>query len=52
MYVYYPTVLDHSMQTFEATLDRLLEKRRALAQDMLHGASEIQVAEFGELLTI
>lgn len=50
VYVYYPTVLDHSMQTFEATLDQLLEKRRALAQDMLHGASEIQVAEFGELL--
>nr|WP_256674664.1 hypothetical protein [Pseudomonas sp. ALS1131] len=38
------------MQTFEATLDQLLEKRRALALDMLHGASEIQVAEFGELL--
>jgi len=50
VYVYYPTVLDQSMQTFEATLDQLLEKRRALAQDMLHGASEIQVAEFGELL--
>lgn len=50
VYVYYPTVLDNSMQTFEATLDQLLEKRRALAQDMLHGASEIQVAEFGELL--
>ena len=50
VYVYYPTVLDSSMQTFEATLDQLLEKRRALAQDMLHGASEIQVAEFGELL--
>ncbi|WP_027909346.1 type I Zorya anti-phage system protein ZorD [Pseudomonas sp. URMO17WK12:I4] len=50
VYVYYPTVLDHSMPTFEATLDQLLEKRRALAQDMLHGSSEIQVAEFGELL--
>lgn len=50
VYVYYPTVLDNSMQTFEATLDQLLEKRRALAQDMLHGASDIQVAEFGELL--
>lgn len=50
VYVYYPTVLDNSMQTFEATLDQLLEKRRALAQDMLHGSSEIQVAEFSELL--
>lgn len=54
VYVYYPTVLDQSkgLQTFEATLDQLLEKRRALAQDMLHGSSEIQVAEFGELLRI
>lgn len=50
VYVYYPTVLDSSMQTFEATLDQLLEKRRALAQDMLQGASEIQAAEFGDLL--
>lgn len=50
VYVYYPTVLDNSMPTFEATLDQLLEKRRALAQDMLHGSSEIQVAEFGDLL--
>ncbi len=50
VYVYYPTVLDHSMQTFEATLDQLLEKRRALAQDMLHGASDISAAEFDEVL--
>ncbi|HBO3046072.1 TPA: DEAD/DEAH box helicase [Pseudomonas aeruginosa] len=52
VYVYYPTVLDDSIQTFEATLDQLLEKRRALAQDMLHGSSEIQVAEFGEVLRV
>ncbi|WP_442683042.1 hypothetical protein ACSBPQ_15955 [Stenotrophomonas sp. JC08] len=50
MYVYYPTVLDNSMQTFEATLDQLLEKRRSLAQDMLQGSSEIQISEFGNLL--
>lgn len=50
VYVYYPTVLDNSMQTFEATLDQLLEKRRALAQDMLQGSSEIQISEFGNLL--
>ncbi|MGU0800427.1 hypothetical protein ACSETL_36030, partial [Pseudomonas aeruginosa] len=28
----------------------LLQKRRALARDMLHGASEIKAAEFGEVL--
>lgn len=50
VYVYYPTVRDPNMPTFEATLDELLEKRRALARDMLHGASDIQASEFGELL--
>nr|WP_262924500.1 MULTISPECIES: DEAD/DEAH box helicase [Pseudomonas] len=50
VYVYYPTVRDAGMPTFEATLDELLQKRRALARDMLHGASELQVSEFGELL--
>lgn len=39
-----------SLQAFEATLDELLQKRRALARDMLHGSSELQVSEFGELL--
>ncbi|WP_194839501.1 DEAD/DEAH box helicase, partial [Pseudomonas aeruginosa] len=50
VYVYYPTIRDPSMPTFEATLDELLQKRRALARDMLHGASEIKAAEFGEVL--
>lgn len=50
MYVYYPTVRDAGMPTFEATLDELLQKRCALARDMLHGASELQVSGFGELL--
>ncbi|MNN72486.1 hypothetical protein D3C81_1885260 [compost metagenome] len=50
VYVYYPTIRDASMPTFEATLDELLQKRRALARDMLHGASDIQAADFGELL--
>lgn len=50
VYVYYPTLPDQSMQTFEATQDQLLEKRRPLIQGILHGASEVQVAEFGRLL--
>lgn len=50
VYVYYPTVRDAAMPTFEATLDELLSKRRALARDMLSGASDIQASEFGELL--
>ncbi|WLI05873.1 hypothetical protein PSH66_25340 [Pseudomonas sp. FP597] len=32
--------------TFDATMDELLSKRRALAQDMLSGASDIQVSDF------
>lgn len=50
VFVYYPTVRDPSIPTFEATLDELLAKRRSLARDMLHGSAEIQVSEFGELL--
>lgn len=52
VYVYYPTVRDSSMNTFEATLDELLEKRRSLARDMLSGSQDIQMSEFGELLRI
>lgn len=52
VYVYYPTVLDGSLTTFEATLDQLLEKRRVLSQDMLHGAADIQASEFDELLRV
>ena len=52
VYVYYPTVLDSGLTTFEATLDQLLSKRRELAQDMLSTASEIQVSEFEALLGV
>ena len=50
--MYYPTVLDSGLTTFEATLDQLLSKRRELAQDMLSTASEIQVSEFEALLGV
>ncbi len=50
MYVYYPTVRDAAMPTFEARLDELLSKRWALARDMLSGASDIQAADFEWLL--
>lgn len=49
VFVYYPTICDPEMPTFEATLDDLLSKRRALAKDMLQGASELQAAEFSEV---
>ena len=50
VYVYYPTVRDASMQTFEATLDDLLARRRLLARDMLVASGDIQVSEFSEIL--
>lgn len=50
VYVYYPTVCDAGMPTFETTLDALLTKRRALARDMFQASAELQAAEFEELL--
>lgn len=50
VYVYYPTVRDTEMPTFEATLDELLSKRRALARDMLTGAADLKASDFDGLL--
>lgn len=52
VYVYYPTVRDAAMPTFEATLDELLSKRRALARDMLSGSGEIQASDFERVLGV
>lgn len=46
VYVYYPTVRDAAMPTFEATLDDVLSKRRALARDMLSEVSDTQASDF------
>ena len=46
VYVYYPTIRDAEMVTFESTLDDLLAKRRSLAHDMLHGSTDVTVADF------
>lgn len=50
VYVYYPTVRDAAMPTFEETLDALLQKRRALARDMLCAKGDVAVEEFQQLL--
>ena len=52
VYVYYPTVRDAAMTTFEATLDELLSKRRALARDMLSGSGDIQSSDFERVLGV
>lgn len=50
VYVYYPTVRDSELMTFEETLDELLNRRRALARDMLKGASELTISDFESIL--
>lgn len=50
VYVYYPTVRDASLHTFEATLDDLLARRRLLARDMLVASGDIQASEFAEAI--
>lgn len=50
VYVYYPTIKDASMSTFEETLDALLQKRRALARDMLCAKGDLASEDFNQLL--
>lgn len=50
VFVYYPTIRDADIQTFEATLDDLLDQRRSLASDMLQGQKDLQLSDFDGLL--
>ncbi|MBF8178406.1 restriction endonuclease [Herminiimonas contaminans] len=49
VYVYYPVVVAHDFLTFDAKLDKLLDKKRALSTDMLNGAGDVSPADFGDL---
>ncbi|HEY4317156.1 MAG TPA: SNF2-related protein [Herbaspirillum sp.] len=51
VYVYCPVVVAHDFLTFDAKLDKLLDKRRALATDMLNGAGDVSSSDFGDLET-
>jgi hypothetical protein len=44
--VYYPTVVSNEFATFEVVLDKLLERKRELAQDMLNGSADVSAREF------
>ena len=46
VFVYYPTIRDAQIQTFESTLDDLLTKRRGLARDMLQANGDVKFSEF------
>ena len=50
VYVYYPTVRDAEITTFEETLDDLLQRRRALARDMLCATPDVSGADFEAIL--
>ncbi|MBB3473501.1 DEAD/DEAH box helicase [Sphingomonas sp. BK345] len=46
VFVYYPTVAADDFTTFDMKLDELLERKRALAGDMLNGTGEIGARDF------
>ncbi|UAK24042.1 DEAD/DEAH box helicase [Sphingomonas nostoxanthinifaciens] len=46
VFVYYPTVSAEDFKTFDVKLDELLERKRALAGDMLNGSSDIGLRDF------
>lgn len=46
VFVYYPTVSALDFKTFDVKLDELLERKRALAGDMLNGSGEIGARDF------
>lgn len=46
VYIYYPVVAAEDFTTFDVKLDQLLERKRALAGDMLNGSPDISTAEF------
>lgn len=49
VHVYYPVVVAHDFLTFDAKLDRLLDKKRELSADMLNGAGDVSPSDFGDL---
>ena len=49
VYVYYPVVVAHDFMTFDAKLDKLLDRKRALSADMLNGAGDVSASDFAGL---
>lgn len=49
VHVYYPVVVAHDFLTFDAKLDKLLDKKRSLSADMLNGSGDVSPADFGDL---
>jgi HJR/Mrr/RecB family endonuclease len=49
VFVYYPVVVAPDFLTFDAKLDKLLDRKRALSTDMLNGSGDVSPADFGDL---
>jgi SNF2 family DNA or RNA helicase len=49
--VYTPTVVGNGWISFDERLDELLEKKRAIAANMLNGSDDIGAAEFADIVT-
>ena len=47
--VYYPSVVSPDGPSFDLKLDDLLQRKRALASDLLNGCSDLKVADFADL---
>jgi hypothetical protein len=49
VHVYCPTVCGNGFESFDQRIDQLLGNKRALSRDMLAGAQELKIDEFGSL---
>ena len=49
VFVYYPVVVAEDFVTFDEKLDRLLEIKRRLSQDILNACSDVGPSDFSEL---
>lgn len=47
--VYYPSVVSPDGPSFDQKLDALLQRKRALASDMLNGCGDLTIADFADL---
>lgn len=52
VYVYYPVVCADDFTTFDVKLDRLLERKRSLSDDMLNGCGDLSPSDFGDIVQV
>ena len=52
VFVYYPVITAYDFLSFDAKLDKLLNRKRGLSDDMLNGTGDISPADFGDLKNV